>query len=538
MKSDTIRMIVGFVLVVAILIVWQLLVPARRRPAPAQPVPAAQETTAGSPALTIVESAPLPPTAPPVAMAETTVVLENELLRVELTSAGGAISRATLKKYNCQLVPESTALLGTVLEYAGRSWNLSQVPGSVVLGERTATFAWALPEAGASVVKSWTLRDDYQLDLTLEVPEKSAALVLDAGAGIRSTERNDKEDLANFHFYARDEKKVHQLSAATLRRRPFAARADWAGLKSKYFFLAVVRPGGMFDSTRARALDDGRIGFEARAAAPAGVSNLLVYLGPVEYKRLKSFGLGFENVVSLGWLKPIALAILWIIELFYRLVRNWGWAIVLFSVLMKAVFFPLTRIQTRQMRQMQLLQPKFEELKKKYKNDPKMLNDETMRLYRVYKINPLSGCLPLLVQMPVFFALYAVLRTFIELRGASFVLWLKDLSVPDTLFGHIPRGVPMIGGYAIGLLPILMGVSFIAQNFLTSTDRKNWAMTLLFPIFITAIFLNLSSGLQLYWFVYNVLSILESVVATRGGKLWRMLKPRSARIPDGPSPTA
>lgn len=538
MKSDTVRMIVGFVLVVAILIVWQLLVPARRRPAPAQPAAAPAETAAAAPVEVPTEPAPVPPTASPAAVPETTVVLENELLRVELTSAGGAVKAATLRKYGCQLVPETTPLLGTVVEYAGRSWDLSRLPGSVVVGDRSATFAWALPEAGASVIKSWTLRDDYRLDLTIEVPDKSASFTLDADAGIRTTEDNRREDLANFHFYARGGGKVHQLAAGALRRKQFASPADWAGLKSKYFFLAVVRPGGEFDTTRAQALDDGRIGFSAIATSPPAVNNLLVYLGPVEYKRLRSFGLGFENVVSLGWLKPIALAILWIIELFYKLVGNWGWAIVLFSVMMKAVFYPLTRIQTRQMRQMQLLQPKVEELKKKYKNDPKMLNDETMRLYRVYKINPLSGCLPLLVQMPVFFALYAVLRTFIELRGASFVLWLKDLSAPDTLFGHIPRGVPMLGGYAIGLLPILMGVSFIAQNFLTSTDRKNWAMTLLFPIFITAIFLNLSSGLQLYWFVYNVLSILESVIATRGGKLWRMLKPRTDPIPNGPDPTA
>ncbi len=188
---------------------------------------------------------------------------------------------------------------------------------------------------------------------------------------------------------------------------------------------------------------------------------------------------------------------------------------------MKGIFYPLSRTQIRQMRQLQLLQPKIEELKKKYKDNPQLLNQETMRLYQLYKVNPLSGCLPLLVQMPVFFALYAVLRNFIELRGAGFALWLKDLSQPDTLFGHIPAGVPLLGGSAIGLLPILMGVSFIAQNLITATDRRNWAMTIIFPLFITAIFLNLSSGLQLYWFVYNILSIGESLIATKGGKIWQ-----------------
>jgi YidC/Oxa1 family membrane protein insertase len=174
---------------------------------------------------------------------------------------------------------------------------------------------------------------------------------------------------------------------------------------------------------------------------------------------------------------------------------------------MKAIFFPLTRMSNKQMVQMQQLQPKMEELKKKYKGDAQSLNRETMQLYKLYKINPFSGCLPLIFQLPIFWALYSVLQKTIELRQASFAFWLKDLSLKDPYY----------------ILPILMGVSFLIQNFLTSADKRNMALLIFMPIFLTVIFLNFPSGLQLYWLFFNLLSIVESIIA-RGGIKWKKQK--------------
>jgi YidC/Oxa1 family membrane protein insertase len=174
---------------------------------------------------------------------------------------------------------------------------------------------------------------------------------------------------------------------------------------------------------------------------------------------------------------------------------------------MKAIFYPLTRMTNKQMVQMQMLQPKIEELKKKYKGDPQGLNRETMQLYRLYKVNPFSGCLPLVLQMPIFWALYSVLQKTIELRRADFVFWLQDLSLKDPYY----------------ILPILMGVSFLIQNFLTSADKRNMALLIFMPIFLTVIFLNFPSGLQLYWLIFNLLSIGESMIA-RGGIKWKIQK--------------
>lgn len=517
--NDNLRMLIGFVLIVLILILYPLILP-RNKPVslppgtdrtPVQPAPA--ESTALYPSLPpkpVAESAFAPDL-----ISGTTAYLENRFLKLEFTSIGGGLKSCYLKPYRVQLVPEGNTLLANS--------ELTRLPATTTQTDSSVAFTYQT--ARGPITKTWSLatgslRDDYTLLLTIDAPAGEQTLTFDLQSGIPVSEKNAKEDLANFHFYVRSAEKIHQVSPAQLRRRPFVATGDWAGLKSKYFFLALVHQGGKFDSVRAEPLPDNRIGFRARTRV-SGSGKFLVYAGPIEYNRLRTFHLGFENVVSLGWLKPIALGILYILRLFYKLVHNWGWAIVFFSILMKGIFYPLSRTQMRQMRSLQLLQPKLEELKKKYKDDPQTLNQETMRLYQLARVNPLSGCLPLLVQMPVFFALYAVLRNFIELRGAQFILWLNDLSQPDTLFGHIPQGVPLLGGFALGLLPIFMGISFIAQNLLTATDKRNWALTIFFPIFITAIFLNLSSGLQLYWFIYNILSIVESVVATKGGNIWQ-----------------
>ncbi|MGQ9678620.1 MAG: membrane protein insertase YidC [bacterium] len=508
--NDNLRMLIGFVIIVLILILYPMFLPRKTKSLPVSDT--IQTQTRVEPAH--LETSPLTPAAPtPTPVPETTAVLENQFLAVEFTSFGGGIKSLYLKRYQVQLIPENSSLLGNP--------ELTQLPVTLTQTESTVTFTYHLPEG--HLTKTWAIEKDYSFLITFNNVPPNWNLKFDAQSGIPVTEKEIKEDLTNFHFYARTEGKIHQISYGQVRKKPLVTNAEWVGLKSKYFFLALVNLTARFDSVGVEPLTDNRIGFTAPAKT-TGNANFLVYAGPIEYNRLRSFNLGFENVVSLGWLKPVALGILYLLRLFYFLVRNWGWAIVIFSALMKGIFYPLSRTQLKQMRQLQLLQPKIEELKKKYKDNPQMLNQETMRIYQLYKVNPLSGCLPLLVQMPVFFALYAVLRNFIELRGAEFILWLKDLSQPDTLFGHIPRGVPLVGGFAVGLLPILMGVSFIFQNLMTSTDKRNRAMTIVFPIFITAIFLNLSSGLQLYWFMYNILSILESVIVTKGGYLWQKIK--------------
>ena len=525
--------IIGFVLVAVILIGSQILLrPRQRAPQPA----AAPVQPQAQPAQTTQPAAPAPmpaaaPTLAPLAFEpapESVVVLENDLLRVEFSSIGGSVKSARLKKYDAQIVPEGMYLLGTSLLLPQGWTNAAETPMRVAATDSSVAFT-ARAES-LTLAKTYTLRNDYTLDLRVAVAGPAQGFALDGIAGIAKTEKDPKADLAHFHFYSKVGKKLQQTPAGKLKAPKGAFEAaEWVGVKSKYFLLAVIACGRTFDSTYAVSVDSGRVGFSAVVKNPAPETRFMVYLGPLEHGRLRAFGLGLDNVIGLGWTRPLAVAMLWFLRLLYTIVRNWGLAIIVFAILMKLAFYPLTRTQTRQMRQMQLLQPKLNDLKAKYKNDAQKLNAETMQLYKLYKINPASGCLPLLVQMPVFWALYAVLSNAIELRGAPLAFWLKDMSVPDALFGHLPQGLPMVGGAAIGLVPLLMGASSIVQTLITSTDKKNLALTIIMPVFITLIFLNMPSGLQLYWFLYNVLSIGESVIAMKGGMPWS--KPKGRREP-------
>ena len=532
MKPDTLRMIIGFALIVVILIGWQILFKPKPRPqpAPVAAAPAPPETAAAAepkPAATPV-LAPVKPASE--AAPESTVVLENDVLRLELSSYGGTVKSAELKRFAADVVPPGEPLFGTTVLRADDALDISSTPMQVTGDDTSVTFT--LKVDSLTVRKTYSIGKDYAVGYNVNISGPHTGFAVDAMPGVGLTEKNAKGALAHYHFYCRANKKLAQLQSAKL-KKPHCNSGpnDWVGLKSKYFLLAIIPADRPLDSTYTVALDDGRIGFSATVMQPAPPARFTLYLGPIEYDRLRAYGIGLENVVGLGIAKPVGLAMLWLLRLLYRIFANWGVAIIIFSILMKAAFFPLTRTQTRQMRQMQLLQPKLNELKTKYKGDAQRLNQETMQLYRLYRINPMSGCLPLVVQLPIFWALYAVLSNSIELRGAGLGLWIHDLAEPDALFGHLPAGLPMIGGSAVGLLPVMMGVSFIAQNLLTSTDKRNWALTIIFPIFITLIFLNMPSGLQLYWFMYNILSILESVIGLKGGSLWRKTKDRNEPSP-------
>ncbi len=514
MKSDTTRMIVGFLLILVILIGWQLLYRPKPRvqPTPTAEVPPPAPTPAPAPtAEPKVALAPMPA----IPVAETTVVLANDFLQLEFSNIGGRLLRVRLKKFDAELVPESGALLGTTLVTDSGAFSLAPVPMKVTGSDSSVEFSYEA--GGIGISKSFVLGPRYALRHNISTTG-AIGVVLDGAAGLALTETASKEGLGYYSFSVRNGRKTRTVAATKL-NKPWSNNepAAWVAARSKYFVLVLAGPDSSFDSCHAFRLEDGRVGFGAASHRPQ--LNLTLYLGPVDERELGPLGLG--GIIAHGWTRPIELAMLWLLRLLYSLVRNWGLAIVIFAVLMKALLWPISRTQTKQMRQMQLLQPKLNELKAKYKDDQQKLNAETMQLYKLYKINPLAGCLPMLLQLPIFWALYAVLRNAIEMRGARFVLWLHDLSQPDTLFGHLPHGIPLIGGYAFGLLPVMMGVSFIAQNLITSTDKKNWALTIIFPVFITAIFLNLPSGLQLYWFMYNILSIGETLFAVKGGKLWR-----------------
>jgi len=245
------------------------------------------------------------------------------------------------------------------------------------------------------------------------------------------------------------------------------------------------------------------------------------YVGPQDLKIITEVKSQWSTVINFGMFDFIAQLLLQMLEFFYRVGHNWGIAIILLSIAIYFILFPLSLKQIKSMRQMQELQPKIEELRKTYKDNPQRLNKEIMELYRRYKINPLGGCLPVLLQIPVFFALYQVLIRSVALKGAEF-LWIKDLSIPDKIIS-LPGTYPLIGN-SINLLPIFMSVSMFFQQKLSSTTQMSTSseqqkmMQILFPIIFVFIFYNMPAGLVLYWLVNNVLMLLQQLRMNRISK--------------------
>jgi len=229
---------------------------------------------------------------------------------------------------------------------------------------------------------------------------------------------------------------------------------------------------------------------------------------------LKSLGHGLDQAVNFGWFAVVARPLLDLLIFLYSFTGNYGWSIILLTVGIRVVFYPINKRQAEAMKAMQRIQPELKKLQEKYKDDREQLNKEMMELYRRHKVNPLSGCLPMLLQLPVFLGLYNGLMQAIELRHAPFVGWVTDLSQPDRL-GSL--AIPFVSPPGIPVLTLLMGVSMVVQQRMTpaSGDPMQQRMMMFLPVVFTVMFVNFPSGLVLYWFANNVMSIAQQMATNR-----------------------
>ncbi len=232
-------------------------------------------------------------------------------------------------------------------------------------------------------------------------------------------------------------------------------------------------------------------------------------MGPKSQKVLGQYDNSLKNAINFGFFNIIAKPLLITMNIIYGVIPNYGIAIILLTILIKLIFWPLGTKSYKSMNKMKKVQPLMMEIREKFKGDKTKMNQETMALYKTYKVNPASGCLPLLVQMPIFFALYRMLYQAIELRHAPFVGWISDLSAPDRLF-EFNFAIPMMQApHGIPMLTLLMGASFLLQQKMTPTagDPMQAKMMMLMPIFMTVLFINFPAGLVLYMFVNNLISM-------------------------------
>lgn len=403
-------------------------------------------------------------------------------------------------------------------------------------GGRVITFTGGAP-GGLQVIKRFTVRDnDPVVNLDVEVrgvPVSATNPALEIGwlGGLPRAERNLKLEQTSMTAVASVGQSLEKLQPSrqkTPSEKRFPGAVHWVGTHNKYFFVGILPPADL----ATEAVLSGQPGEEPTAGAAlrvpvAGTSAsyaFRLYLGPLSYPNLKP--LGMDRAVDLGWkwILPLSRALLSLMTFMYKLVPNYGWVIILLSILIKVAFYPMTVSGLRSMREMQRIQPEMERLRKKYADDPQKLQSAMMSLYKDNRINPVGGCLPLLLQMPVFIALYPVLANSVELRQAPFFGWIRDLSAPDVLF--------TVAGFDVHLLPAFMAATMFWQQKLTPTTPSQASLTYLMPIMMLFFLYTSPSGLTLYWTMLNILSVVQQYLINREASP-TALTPAPATSPPG-----
>jgi YidC/Oxa1 family membrane protein insertase len=343
--------------------------------------------------------------------------------------------------------------------------------------------------------------------------------------GLPPTEINIRDDNSYARAFAYMAEELENLDASDkdYKQEEYNGRIEWVAIRTKYFLIALFLPNP--DQTIGASLGGVQTVGDLETTklynvsidkqlnpAPSFSDSFRVYLGPLDYYELKKYNIDLQKLVmNKDWyerlFRPISLLIIPAFKFLYRFIPNYGLVIIVFSILVKLLLHPLTKKSYQSMSEMQYLQPKMTEIRDKYKNDPQRLNKEMMKLYKEHGVNPMGGCLPMLLQMPLLFSLFIVFRSTIQLRGKPFGLWINDLSAPDIL--HLGFTLPIIGNN-IHVLPILMGITMIWQSKMSITDPKQKMMSYFMPLFMIFIFYSLPSGLNLYYAIFNVLSMLQT----------------------------
>lgn len=365
------------------------------------------------------------------------------------------------------------------------------------------------------VVKHFTLfNSNYSIELEIKVQNLSGAPIK-TSLNLLAAELSFAKDQNLAHFQdataALKEKTLH----LNVRKAAVFEDVKFLGWRDKYF-CGIIQPevDDYIGSVTKINAKESAIALNSKEFVLAPGEELsqkfAIYLGPQELKTINAINPGWTQVMYFGTFDFISRILIQLLGFLYNLVHSWGWTIILLSVIIYILLYPLTLKQMRSMKQMHALQPRIEELRKTFKDNPQKLNKEIMGLYREYKVNPFSGCLPLLLQMPIFFALYQALMRSVDLKGANF-LWIKDLSEPDRLF-ILPTALPILGN-EINILPILMTVGMFIQQKISNVSTSGASaeqqklMMIIFPLMFGFIFYHMPSGLVLYWFVNSALML-------------------------------
>jgi YidC/Oxa1 family membrane protein insertase len=394
------------------------------------------------------------------------------------------------------------------------------------------------PGSGLSFQKTFAFReDDYRIDADIKITNTTGALISGnaivewthsylahagkSSGGFFSGQPSEADTPAKFTYFING--KVEKIEFKDITAdKILEGEILWTSFEDKYFISAILPQKELPHQVHVGRPSENALAYQllvSNISLKPGESKTYtcaLYLGPKEISILSKQGSKLEKCIDFGWFDIVAKPLLIAMDFFYRFCGNYGIAIILITVIIKILFWPLTHKSYQSMKDMQKLQPEMAKLKEKYKDKKEELNREVMGLYKKYNVNPLGGCLPILLQIPVFIALYNVLQNSMELRHANFIsFWINDLSALDPTY----------------ISPILMGASMFYQQKMTpsSADPAQAKMMLMMPVIFTFMFLSFPSGLVLYWLVNNVLSIAQQLYINKkshdsGGGEWTQSK--------------
>lgn len=544
--------IIATVLVILILIGYQWYLSRFETPPPEPPRPSGTSGAKGSAAPPPLAQAPRPATPKPVKPAARPrgftptaqtgllareVVVETPLMRVAFSTGGARVTSWQLKKYRVgngdpvELVavsgPENAP--GPLAAWAEpeQMQAVYQVDRDrlVLTGDEAGTISFVqVTASGIELQKRLTFRADrYQAEVSLTTRNLSGAeapadMRLAWGPGLRNSTDKKHSTLQAPTLWL-DGKRHHEDVTKLVGEKDLPGPLAWVALQDTYFAAALLPGDPGLHAFVAKAEDNqpviGLTG--SRQTLRPGdqvTASALVFAGPKDLDILKGVSHDLDHLVDLGWFGFLARPALYLLKFLYGFTGNYGLAIILVTVLQKIAFHPLTVKSLKSMKAMQAVQPKLQAIQERYKNNPQKKQEETMALYRKHGVNPMGGCLPMVVQIPIFIALYNALGSSVEMWQAHF-LWIRDLTQPDSLFS-----VSVWGGYTFSanLLALLMGVSMWVQQKMSppaGDPRQAQMMLWMMPILFTFMFWGFPSGLVLYWLVNNVLQIGQQWLITR-----------------------
>lgn len=466
---------------------------------------------------------------------ERIVTVETPLYTANISNKnGGSFTSFILKKYkatdttsvqlvdnfnNNNLLFEAISVDGFPLVLSA-PWNLRESKRNFSVTERSQSLTFITEVLGKTISKTLTFNPaSYKIDISFDLSEikdqiSQGLYSLSWNGGLPTTQKNLKDELFYYkaYVYQGDELSSEKLRKNKTLDEKYRGRTNWAATRNKYFLTAIIPIGGAIGAHLSGVYESESPRFDFSISQQVNSSNsFTLYLGPLEYKSVSSLDVDLDQTMSMGFalIRPISRGVLAALVAMHKFIPNYGVVLIIFSVLVKIIVYPLTKKSYQSMRAMSTLQPKLKALKEKHAKNPQKLNKATMALYKEEGVNPMGGCLPMLIQMPLLFALFQVFRSTIELRGAPFILWITDLSAPDTLFE--------IRGFPINILPLLMGISMLLQQRMTPTTGQagqQKQMMYFMNIFFIFIFYKFPSGLNLYYTLFNVLTILQQKYLT------------------------